>query len=251
MKTSNGYCCYRRSFRILAWGALIGIFVCGFFAGLFMRDTQTKIEARSECAIEEEVLLGRIKTNIDNMSEVAISDHVNNMMVYKRLVDVGCKANQKKYTELKKAEQKYIDVLRGEVMPVVEHIENPCIAVERLLEKDLRAPESRNSMDHVKNAVVYSKLVKSGCKEKLDVYRKKIQYELQIALGVAGWQNPECGWVDDMTQIFINTESVAQAKTYISRCFPGWKERFSDEDPRYEELYELQEFIYTHDTGEK
>ena len=249
MRTNNGYCCYRRSFRIIAWGALIGIFACGFFAGLFMRDAKTKIMAKSECAINEEVLLGRIKGDIDNASDTAISDHVNNMMVYKRLAVAGCKANQKKYAELEKVELKYIEILRGEVLPVVEHIEKPCVAVERLLEKDLRALESRVDMDHVKNAVVYSKLVKSGCPEKSDVYRKKIQYELQIALGVAEWQNPECSWLDEMVQIFVNTESVAQAKTYISRCFPGWRTRFSDGDYMYEQLNDLQEFIYTHDTG--
>ena len=127
-----------------------------------------------------------------------------------------------KYVALEKTERKYIEVLRGEVVPIVEHIEKPCVAVEHLVEKDLWPSESRDYYNHVDNAVVYSKLAKSGCPEKSEVYRKKIQYELQIALGLSDGVKPECQWTGKMMEIFVNTKSLSQAKIYLERCADGF-----------------------------
>ena len=183
IKSENRYG-YSRRQRILAWIALVGIFVCGMMAGAFIWQTKTVYTADSgvhtemhACQMRENALLVNVVQGIDDSWPDAANLHKRNADIYDRLVKWGCQENSVKYQELRDAEFSVWDVLSK----VSEN--NPCSVIESTLLSNVHECGD-SSKCHLENAEVYSKMVEDGCAENRGKYARKALDELQIAEGV-------------------------------------------------------------------
>lgn len=222
IKTTNRYG-YSTKHKILAWAALIGIFVCGMMAGAFIWQTKTTHTADSDvqmeisaCQMRENALLVNIGQNIDDSWPDAANSHRRNADIYDRLMKWGCKENAAKYQELRDAEFQVYDAL-NEIMK--ENVDNnPCDVIERTLLSNVIYNCGDSSDCHLQNAEIYSKIVEDGCKENQQRYAQKALDELQIAEGV---RIDDSNVQRDEIRATINTYKKLQmqqeAKKYLNK----------------------------------
>lgn len=196
---------YSRRQRILAWIALVGIFVCGMMAGAFIWQTKTTYtpdsgasndlvhndESVPPCRLIENVLLENIKNNINNSSWEADENHEWNADVYEHLVKVGCEENKEKYATLVDTEREIAKNLRLVRHKVVEYNDDtvndvetrPCEVIEENLLGKITNRCSYSDC-HLQNAEIYSKITEDGCPENAEKYKQLALDELQISEGV-------------------------------------------------------------------
>lgn len=230
---------YSRRQRILAWIALIGIFICGMMAGAFIWQTKSGYtpdsgasnglvyndESVPPCRLIETPLLENIKNSINNSAWEADENHEWNADVYEHLVKVGCEENREKYAALVDTERKIAKNLRLVRHKVVEDDDDIVIDVEmrpcEVIEENLLGKIQNRctySNCHLQNAEIYSKIAEDGCSENTEKYKKMALDELQIAEGV---RIDDSSIADNEIRSTVNTYKKLQmqneAKKYINK----------------------------------
>ncbi len=220
-KTENRYG-YSRRQRILAWLALIGIFICGMMAGAFIWQTKSTHTADSGvqtevdvCKMRENALLANLRTDIDDSAEWAANDHKHNADIYDKLIRWGCGDKSDKYQELRDAEFAAFDVLRK---IKDENIDNsPCGVIERTLLSTIHdCYDSPNC--HLDNAEIYSKIAEDGCPANQQKYAQKALDELQISEGVRiNETDVNRGEIRSTVNTYKKLQMQNEAKKYIKK----------------------------------
>ncbi|MBQ6736643.1 MAG: hypothetical protein IJQ90_04130 [Alphaproteobacteria bacterium] len=221
-KTSNRYG-YSRWQRILAWVALIGIFICGMMAGAFIWQSKTGYTADSgvqmevdACQMREKALLANIGQNIDDSWPDAANYHRRNADIYDRLVKWGCQENAGKYQEMRDAEFQVWDALNEIRKESVDN--NPCDVIERTLLSNVIYNCGDSPDCHLQNAEIYSKIVEDGCKENQQRYAQKALDELQIAEGVRiDDSNVQKGEIRATINTYKKLQMQNEAKKYLNK----------------------------------
>ena len=187
---------YSRRQRILAWVALIGIFVCGMMAGAFIWQTKTTHTADSgvqsgiRSFVERNAMPCRVKE--ESLQQMLTdNDHNQNARVYEKLVQIGCDANKERFANFAKSEREIADAMNYVHNPYFEKYDapndenaRPCETIERQLRFELATPANPSSWEHSRNAAVYSKMAEDGCPENSEKFKQLALNELQIADGI-------------------------------------------------------------------
>ena len=197
IKSENRYS-YSRRQRILAWVALIGIFVCGMMAGAFIWQTKTTHTAESgmstqekiEAFVERNTMPCRVKE--ESLQQMLTdNDHWQNARVYEKLVQIGCESNKEKFANFARSERELAEAMSYVHNPGFYEYEakndesaRPCETIERQLRFQLATPANPSAWDHSRNAVVYSKMAEDGCPENAEKNKQLALNELQIADGI-------------------------------------------------------------------
>lgn len=221
-KVENRYG-YSRRQRILAWLALIGIFVCGMMAGAFIWQTKSAHTADSgvqmeinACQMREKALLANIVQSIDDSWPDAANIHRRNADIYDRLVKWGCQENAVKYQEMRDAEFQVWDALNEIKKESVDN--NPCDVIERTLLSNVIYDCGDSPDCHLQNAEIYSKIVEDGCKENQQRYAQKALDELQIAEGVRiDDSNVKKGEIRATINTYKKLQMQNEAKKYLNK----------------------------------
>ncbi|MBO4480394.1 MAG: hypothetical protein J5742_02080 [Alphaproteobacteria bacterium] len=182
---------YSRKHKIIAWLALIGIFVCGMMTGVSlwgykharMVDTTEKVENFVErntmpCRVKEENLQRLLTEN----------DHAHNARIYEKLVKIGCEKNKERFANFAESERELDDAMLyvkygEENFADVPGI-RPCEVIEKQLKFELITRDNPASWEHSRNARVYSQMAEDGCPENSEKYKQMALDELQIADGI-------------------------------------------------------------------
>ena len=200
---------YSRRQRILAWIALVGIFICGMMAGAFIWQTKTVHTADAgvqnnfmhvnehESTGLAEAIKQAVERNtmpcLDKETELqkmlTEDDHLQNARVYEKLSQIGCEMNREKYENFAKSERELDDAMRYvRYSDYVDTANNenvrPCETIEKTLLSMANPNCWENSTCHSENAAIYSKITEDGCPENAEKYRQMALNELQIADGI-------------------------------------------------------------------
>lgn len=131
---------------------------------------------KKTCEVIEEMLLSRVYGEKD-MDEGA---HLNNIEVYRQLVENGCPENKEKYLALSRREQDILIALTGGKGTFAS--QPTCVQIERLLTEQARSfSYEERSEDHIERAKVYANLSERGCAENSQKYVELAAKELEIA----------------------------------------------------------------------
>lgn len=180
---------YSRRQRILAWLALIGIFICGMMAGAFIWQTKSAHTADSGvqtevdvCQVREKILLQQIKDENAPGYWNVYDPYEYNARIYEILQTDGCKQNAAMFKNLQKEKQELANALRK-----LDSDNNllPCAVIEKNLLANIHdCGVGYTSECHLRNAEVYSKIAEDGCPENAENYKRLALNELQISEGV-------------------------------------------------------------------
>jgi len=204
----NCYICSRKQ-KFWAWVLLFGIFGCGVMTGIYplahktvctadsgvqtkSNEVQKSLEVKDPepeeaCQINEKVLKNRLAKDIDDKSPNAIGLHQMNLLIYKRLMETGCRENRGYFSDMASNEVIYLNAITGFDKTNNETTERPCREIENALNRRIIYNCDNYqyvSECHLNNAEVYSKMAEDGCAENIEQYRKNALDELQIADGV-------------------------------------------------------------------
>lgn len=197
--TKTCFLCSRKH-KIIAWAALIGIFICGMMVGVslwgykhahtadskqnglveYVKQAVEPKEKLTPCEMREKALMANLVNDIDDSRYDAADSHKWNASVYEKLVIGGCPENREKNKELAQAEMSVFYVLNRDEVNTGE----PCKVIESTLMREIITDCGNNTECHLNNAEIYSKMVEDGCKENQGKYGRKALDELQIADGV-------------------------------------------------------------------
>ncbi len=187
---------YSRRQRILAWIALIGIFICGMMAGAFIWQTKSVHTPDSGASNAEKIIRFAERNTmpcIDKETELqkmlTEGDHLQNARVYEKLSQIGCEMNRKKFENFAKSERELDDAMRYvRYSDYVDTANNenvrPCETIEKTLLSMANPNCWENSTCHSENAAIYSKITEDGCPENAEKYKQMALNELQIADGI-------------------------------------------------------------------
>lgn len=214
---------YSRRQRILAWLALIGIFVCGMMAGAFIWQTknthttdsavQTEIDV---CQKREGALLAKLNKNIDDSDWRAYEQHEYNMHIYQLLSKNGCPNNKVEYARLAESEESVASVL-AELVGGNTTENKPCEIIEKTLAHSVFAG-CREPDCYLHNAEVYSKMAEDGCPENSENYKKLALNELEIAEGVRiNEADVARGEIRSTVNTYKKLQMQNEAKKYINK----------------------------------
>ena len=214
---------YSRRQRVLAWLALIGIFVCGMMAGAFIWQTktthttdsavQTEIDA---CQKRESALLAKLNKNIDDSDWRAYEQHEYNMHIYQLLNKNGCPGNKAEYARLAESEESVASVL-AELVGGNSMENKPCEIIEKTLAHNVLSG-CRESDCYLNNAEVYSKMAEDGCPENAENYKRLALNELQIAEGVRiNEADVNKGEIRSTVNTYKKLQMQQEAKKYLNK----------------------------------
>lgn len=215
---------YSRRQRILAWVALIGIFICGMMAGAFIWQAKTVYTPDSAvqtelsgCQMRENALLAQLNYNINDADlRWATTAHRHNADIYDRLAKWSCDENTDKYKEMRDAEFATFEVLR-KIFDENIVDDSPCAVIERnLLSNIQNCGDSPNC--HLENAEIYSKMAEDGCTENRQKYAQKALDELKIADGVrVNDANIDTSEIRSTINTYKKLQMQNEAKKYLNK----------------------------------
>ena len=216
---------YSRRQRILAWVALVGIFICGMMAGAFIWQTKSAHTAGSGAS----TALGKfVERNtmpcLDKETELqkmlTENDHLQNARVYEKLSQIGCEMNREKFENFAKSERELADAMNYVHNPVeILKDENarPCEVIEQSLIKRID-PWCDSTNCHLYHAEVYSKIAEDGCSENAEKYKKMALDELQIAEGVRVYDSDiNTDEIRSTVNTYKKLQMQNEAKKYLNK----------------------------------
>lgn len=195
-------CC---STRQKIWGviALAGLFACGWMVGVAI-NANGRGHADESCNVIESFLLGRVNP----INSDSISQHSENIDIYKVLIENGCAENVEKYNAALQRESAIIEILKNNEAIQHETVtmgnqSQACAEIEQLLTKRLDYYNSgaQDSDTHIERAKIYANLSERGCSEHSQDYVNLAAKELEIARALS----------DDK---FNRDETVGVVETY-------------------------------------
>ncbi len=215
---------YSRAQRVWSWVVLIGIFVCGIMAGAFIWESKTRYTADSAvqtdlsaCEMREKALKENLATGINDSSSSARELHEYNAHIYYLLTQAGCKEHVEQYGKMHEAEKSLVNTLKKLYDDRSREDIPSCAVIEQTLLKRVR-PDCYDSVCHLGNAEIYSKMAEDGCLNNKKLYARKALYELQVAEGV---RINETEVSDDEIFTTVNTYKKLQmqneARKYIKK----------------------------------
>ncbi len=233
---NNCYVC-TRTHKILAWIALIGIFLCGMMTGISLwgyKHVQSaesavysisdSVKNKQTCAEIEEKLLEYISDD----------DYAQNLKIYNVLSVRGCEDNRARFSELAVREHMLLNTMDEVFNNTVA--ERPCQVIERQLTEEL-VPGYANSYGHSRNAKIYSQMAEDGCPENAKKYAQMALNELQIAEGIRVDENDiDKGEMLSTVNTYKKLQMQNEAKKYIKKV-----EKLVD--PGIDFIMELQRVI--------
>lgn len=236
MKNMSGQTCYicTRKHKILAWIALIGIFLCGMMTGVSLwgykhahtADSGVQVGFERPCQVKEKALMNEMpRGGWSDESE----KHMAAVSVYKKLAENGCAENKEYFekmvvaeTELAKAikDLRRVDT-RYDEEPVVYANDNiePCEEIERALIGRVTTTCYDNAECHSANAEVYAKMAEDGCAKNRELNTQRALNEIQIADGV---RVKDADLSKDEVEATVNTykklKMQNEARKYIQKA---------------------------------
>lgn len=214
---------YSRRQRILAWAALIGIFVCGMMAGAFVWQTklthtadfgvQTETDA---CQVREKILLQQIKDEEAQGYWHAYEPYEYNARIYEILQTDGCRQNIEMFKNLQMEKQNLANTLRKLEM---DNNPVPCVIIEKTLLSNVHDCGVGYTSDcHLNNAEVYSKMAEDGCPENAENYKRMALNELKIAEGVRiNEADVDRGEIRATVNTYKKLQMQNEAKKYLNK----------------------------------
>ncbi|MBO4746246.1 MAG: hypothetical protein J5613_04235 [Alphaproteobacteria bacterium] len=202
VKNTSCETCYicSRKHKVLAWFALVGIFLCGMLTGVSLwgykhartaNPAAEKTLFKRPCQVKEEALMNKMpRGGWSDESE----KHLAAVSVYKKLAENGCSENKDYFEKMVIAETEIAraikDIDRNEDAnngnDFVEYNEagvEPCEVIERTLQRRIDYGCDMAEC-HSYNAEIYAKMAEDGCVKNKELNTQKALNELQIADGV-------------------------------------------------------------------
>lgn len=157
-------------------------------------DLPGNIDDIRACEVIEKVLLERLRPIESNW----IKAHIDNIGIYKSLVESGCPENEARYNEMIERETSIMNAIKDALPNENTHA---CAEIEDLLIQQLPNKDMNSSDTRIERAKIYANLSERGCAENADTYVELAAKELEVARALS----------DDK---FSEPEAVEVVETY-------------------------------------
>ena len=236
MKNVSGETCYicTRKHKILAWVALIGIFLCGMMTGISMwgykhaytADSGERVVFDRPCQVKEKALMNEMpRGGWADESE----KHLAAVSVYKKLAENGCAENKEYFEKMVVAETELADAIKDLRRGDIRYEEDislynsnniePCEEIERALMGRIVQTCYDSAECHSANAEIYAKMAENGCAKNKELNTQRALNEIQIADGV---RVKDADLSKDEVETTVNTYKKLQmqneARKYIKKA---------------------------------